>query len=163
MLIGNLLPILMRLTSVVLTSWFSSVTSKISLIVSWPWSNHVCVFVCYCAPVSVCNWFYKMIHGAQKQILVFFCLEIWILAWRSHAKIMELVSKIIVGTSVDTNSNSAIPKRLLGMCRHVMMTSSNENIFRIISPLCGKFIGHRWIPLTMTSDAELGCFLWSAL
>ena len=26
----------------------------------------------------------------------------------------------------------------------------------------GKFTGHRWIPLTNASDAELWCFLWSA-
>ena len=29
-------------------------------------------------------------------------------------------------------------------------------------PLCGEFTGHRWIPCTKTSDAELWCFLWSA-
>ena len=38
-----------------------------------------------------------------------------------------------------------------------MMTSSNGNIFRVTGPLCGEFIGHRWIPLTKTSDAELWC------
>ena len=27
-----------------------------------------------------------------------------------------------------------------------MMTSSNGNIFRVTGPLCGEFIGHRWIP-----------------
>ena len=45
---------------------------------------------------------------------------------------------------------------------HVMMTSSNVNIFRITGPLCGEFTGQRWIPLTKASDAELLCFLWSA-
>ena len=29
-------------------------------------------------------------------------------------------------------------------------------------PLCGEFTGHRWIPLTKASDAELRRFLWSA-
>ena len=29
-------------------------------------------------------------------------------------------------------------------------------------PLCGEFTGHRWIPPTKSSDAELWCFLWSA-
>ena len=43
-----------------------------------------------------------------------------------------------------------------------MMTSSNQNIFRVTGPLWGKSIGHRWIPLTKASDAELWCFLWSA-
>ena len=44
---------------------------------------------------------------------------------------------------------------------HSMMTSSNENSFRVTSPLCGEFTGHRWIPLTKANDAELWCFLWS--
>ena len=74
----------MRLTSVVLTSWISSITSKISWIAGWPWSNRLCVSVRLCLSV------YNLIHGPQKQILGFFCLEIWILAWRSHGKIMEL-------------------------------------------------------------------------
>ena len=29
-----------------------------------------------------------------------------------------------------------------------MMTSSNENIFRVTGPLCGECTGHRWIPRT---------------
>ena len=43
-----------------------------------------------------------------------------------------------------------------------MMTSSNGNIFHITGPLWAEFTGHRWIPLTKASDAELWCFLWSA-
>ena len=43
-----------------------------------------------------------------------------------------------------------------------MRTSSNGNIVRVTGHLCGEFIGHRWIPRTKTSDAELWCFLWSA-
>ena len=39
--------------------------------------------------------------------------------------------------------------------------SSNGSIFRATGPLCGEFIGHRWIPLTKASDADLWCFLWS--
>ena len=43
-----------------------------------------------------------------------------------------------------------------------MMTSSNGYIVRVTGPLYGEFIGHRWIPHTKASDAELWCFLWSA-
>ena len=39
-----------------------------------------------------------------------------------------------------------------------MMTSSNENIFRVTGHLCGQFTGSRWIPHTKASDAELWCF-----
>ena len=45
-------------------------------------------------------------------------------------------------------------------CSH-MMTPSNGNIFRVTDPLCGEFNGHRWIPRTKASDAELWCFLWT--
>ena len=34
-----------------------------------------------------------------------------------------------------------------------MMTSSNENIFRVTGPLCGEVTGYRWIPHTKASDA----------
>ena len=43
-------------------------------------------------------------------------------------------------------------------CRLAMMTSSNGNISRVTGPLCGEFTGHRWIPRTKASDAELWCF-----
>ena len=54
--------------------------------------------------------------------------------------------------------------------QHDMMTSSNgkkkkkKDIikwehFRVTGPLCREFTGHRWIPLTKASDAELWCFL----
>ena len=43
-----------------------------------------------------------------------------------------------------------------------VMMSSIGNIFRVTGPLCGEFTGHRWIPRTKASDAELGYFLWSA-
>ena len=41
------------------------------------------------------------------------------------------------------------------------MTSSNENIFRVIGPLWRESIGHRWISLTKANEAELWYFLWS--
>ena len=41
------------------------------------------------------------------------------------------------------------------------MTLSNEKLFRVTGPLWGEFTGHRWIPLTKASDAELRSFLWS--
>ena len=45
---------------------------------------------------------------------------------------------------------------------HNMMTSSNGTFSRVTGPLCGEFTGHRWIPRTKTSDAELWCFLGAA-
>ena len=43
-----------------------------------------------------------------------------------------------------------------------MLTSSNGTIFPVTGPLWGESTGHRWIPLTKVSDAELWCFLWFA-
>ena len=34
----------------------------------------------------------------------------------------------------------------------------NGNIVRVTGHLCGEFTGHRWIPRTKSSDAELWCF-----
>ena len=45
---------------------------------------------------------------------------------------------------------------------YLMMTSSNENNFRVTGPLCEEFTGHRWIPRSKTSDAVLWCVLRSA-
>ena len=42
-----------------------------------------------------------------------------------------------------------------------IVTSSNENVFRVTGLLWGESIGHRWI-LTKASDAELLCFLWAS-
>ena len=44
----------------------------------------------------------------------------------------------------------------------IMMTPSNGNNFRVTGLLYGKFTGHRWIPRTKATDAELWCFLLSA-
>ena len=41
------------------------------------------------------------------------------------------------------------------------MTSPNGNIFLIHWPFVRETTGHRWIPLTKTSDVELWCFLWT--
>ena len=54
------------------------------------------------------------------------------------------------------------------MCRNrnktliYMITSSNGNIFRVTSHLCGECTGPLWIPHTKASNAELWCLLWSA-
>ena len=46
----------------------------------------------------------------------------------------------------------------LGSNSFFIMTSSNGNIFRVTGHLGGESTGHRWIPRTKTSDAELLMF-----
>ena len=41
---------------------------------------------------------------------------------------------------------------------HIMVTSSNGNIFRVTGPLSKEFTGYRWIPNTKASDAEFDVF-----
>ena len=60
--------------------------------------------------------------------------------------------------------------QLLIQLQFDMMPSSNGNIFPVTGLLCGgggggggRFIGHRWIPHTKASDAELWCFLLSVV
>ena len=56
-----------------------------------------------------------------------------------------------------SGSNSIISKRSA-----LMLKSWNGSIFRVTGPLCGEFIGQRWISLAKASDVELWCFLWSS-
>ena len=92
------------------------------------------------------------------------------------------IAKTIGSMSVICRSNAKVQDRYLNevdprvfairvVAHHIpfsdgtfsMMTSSNGNVFRVTGPLlCGEFTGHRWVPLTKASDAELWCFLWSA-
>ena len=40
----------------------------------------------------------------------------------------------------------------------LVRTSSNKNIFCVTGPFLEESTGHRWIPITKASDAELWCF-----
>ena len=62
----------------------------------------------------------------------------------------------MIDTTETLKSNSTLHQNIY------VITSSKGNIFRVTGPLCGEFTGHRWIPHTKASDAELWCFLWSA-
>ena len=73
--------------------------------------------------------------------------------WR-HCNVGDNMAKIWI-------SRYAIFQAVLYFAEH-MITSWNGNIFRVTGPLWGESIGHRWIPQTQSSDAELWCFLWSA-
>ena len=115
------------ITSAVLTSWISSITSKISWIVGWPWSNHVCVCLCECASMSVCNWFYKLIHGPQKQILVFFVWKFGYWPGEVMEKSWNFFSEIFVGTlNILTRSPST----------NILTLSSSTSILIVPQPTC---------------------------
>ena len=73
--------------------------------------------------------------------------------WR-NCNVVDNMAKIWI-------SRYAIFQAVLYFAEH-MIASSNGNIFRVTGPLWGESTGHRWIPQTQSSDAELWCFLWSA-
>ena len=69
-------------------------------------------------------------------------------------------------SSLTTNTSSYSIDIFTEQCKYNNLQSTtfkslNRNVLRVIDPLWGEFAGHRWIPLTKASDAELWCFLWS--
>ena len=55
----------------------------------------------------------------------------------------------------DTNTKCVFHVIQSAAAHWFMVTSSNGNIFHVISSLWGESTGHGWIPLTKASDAEL--------
>ena len=101
----------------------------------------------YRAHYNVSNGIYAPIHHNHSA-------SYWLSAqWGYNASRIRFDSKM---TLLDYND---VCQDILN---HTLMTSSNGNIFRVTGPLCGEFTGHRWIPLTKASDADLWCFLWYA-
>ena len=93
----------------------------------------------------------KLICGDTCQIWI------WIYVSRRNE---NFFSRVIHWCNFATNAVIKIWRAAFLAVGQVMMTLSNRNIFRVSGPLWGKSIGHRWIPLTKTIDAELWCFLW---
>ena len=75
----------------------------------------------------------------------------------------QLMSAWLIGTC-SRDQASVYNNRLqwLSDFASSMMTSSNGNLFSVTGSFCGEFTGHRWIPRTKASDAELWCFVWSS-
>ena len=83
----------------------------------------------------------------------------------SHDECLFITETVIIPTIDISPARWEPPWRLsrqpLSKPTYSMMASSNENIVRVTGSLCGEFPGHRWIPFTKASDAELWCFIWS--
>ena len=81
-------------------------------------------------------------HNYKKIPTILF---LWLLLWRSLSTHYSDAQRInVITTSAHKNG---------------MMTSPNGNIFHVTGLLWGEFTGHRWIPLTKASDAELWVLL----
>ena len=64
-------------------------------------------------------------------------------------------------TTFHTNDNNTIASCYNHRVWHLCITWWRHQM-DVIGPLCKEFTGHRWIPITKASDAELWYFLWCA-
>ena len=125
------------------TKWTTKISNGTRRANSVHTSSHSCV----CGIHNCLNWMYHTFKGwgnydtTWKRLPHYWPFDRRIHQWISFAKASDVQPFILW---------------------HHMMTSSNENIFRVTGHLCGEFTGPRWIPRTKASDAELWCFLWSA-
>ena len=66
------------------------------------------------------------------------------------------IQHICVGDIIDyTEASSIMVDEISSYLTALIMTSSNGNILHITGHLRREFTGHRWIPRTKASDAEL--------
>ena len=91
--------------------------------------------------------FSKFLSGLRKKCGCQSTLLRMVENWKSAIEAGELVGTVVIGLS------KACDSLLHLLLTANMMTSSNGNIFRVTSPLCREFTGHRWIPRTKASDA----------
>ena len=118
-----------------------------------PWSLRSC----WSLVINTTNWLYIGYLCTRSCRLCWNDLRnnLWI--WQEEISISHYKSQYIPG-----NIHTVHTLLCFVMVWHwlipPMMTSSKGNIFCVTDPLWGEFTGHRWIPLTKASGAELWCF-----
>ena len=90
----------------------------------------------------------------NRKILETSCTKQWVLTLGRFTKSLDKIHM-----QVNTMNWSLLP--------FAKKTQSHDDViklnhFRVTGPLWGESTGHRWIPRTIASDADLWCFLWSA-
>ena len=82
--------------------------------------------------------------------------------WEAKSMTMMIFHTVCVFSPVNGTSPTCLMTYMTSHALRAfvssMMTAPNGNIYRVTGPLCGEFSGHRWIPLTKNSDAELWYF-----
>ena len=112
------------------------------------WETHVFLF----GYISVPH-----IYFTHRQYTLYYIHRVWlwfVLLWLYHQFmwIFMIYLPLFQGCFSGTGA-ILIPNHQPYDC--LLNRLSNGNIFRVTGPLCGEFIGHRWIPLTKASDTEL--------
>ena len=106
--------------------------------------------------VSNCVWFCRSTFYEIRTVFRFAVVE-----YRLILPLSFRATSMVLWTSYDYLSDSEAT--LNNICKwfkwtHNELWHDNPNIFRVTGPLCWEFTGHRWIPLTTASDAELFMF-----
>ena len=96
---------------------------------------------------SSCWWFVMLQHSH---------IQVMLMQWEFSYK----PTKVFITHCMRPKLKQLTPVPLIQLLG--LMTSSNENIFRITGHLCGEFTSHGLIRCTKASDTELWCFLCSA-
>ena len=116
----------------------------------------VCVSVHLCLSViDSTNWY---MGRKNKYCYFFFCLEIWILAWRSHGKIMELFSEIFVGTMSGVRPSEGmvlIPKADIFRLQHQKNHKVQKNCWK------GPEISHSNFYMNYDLFFNYVCLTWN--
>ena len=144
------------------------------------WNYFICIWLnaWYC--VGRFEW---CITFALDNGLCMKTQAIWTINYLGHWWIFEYVLTLLMQLQWFNNLRSQnYTQRLLYCCGLVQVLISfrvispipgNRHIatlhddvikwkhFRVTCHLCGEFTGHRWIPRTKASNAELWSFLWS--
>ena len=83
--------------------------------------------------------------------------------WVDNIQTLKCIHRTSIKYHLGNNTRAIINLAVfLVIVEIFMMTSSKGNIFRVTGPSRREFTGHRWIPCTKASVAELWWFLWSA-
>ena len=102
------------------------------------------------------------LRSTQKESQLIVAYSDTIYAWSKLFQVVSCLYLNLCCLAVDLTNRNKLKWNFSRTLQWNMMMSSNGNIFRVPGLLCGEFTGHRWIPLTKASDADLWRFLWSA-
>ena len=118
-------------------------------------------------------WFWKMFLRYPSAILGVVCGEIKYARLQPRREHITHVTSpfidwdhvyMILINVIEKFSAQKILRFDTAMCGDVLWWRHEvETFFALLALLCKISTGHRWIPLTKASNAELRCFLWSAL
>ena len=110
-----------------------------------------CVMICHCN--------HGLSNSVMKDLPAYICESILNYSGQTNARYGYCTVEFTKhGRHISWRYHDITPhSAVLYLCK-----GESRNIFRVIGPLYGEFTGHRWIPLTKASDAELKCFIWPA-